>query len=142
MLRRLYTHPKHGRLVAMESVAQKFPAMLAALIWKRDQVCRTLWCDAPIRNTDHAERLADGGDTSYLNGNGECEACNQAKEAVGWRVRARPGPTGLQDPDIPHTIDTVTPTGHVYESVAPQVGVVRRPVAMEIYLADDFTLAS
>jgi hypothetical protein len=142
MLRRLYTHPRHGRLVAMESVAQKFPAMLAALIRKRDQICRQRWCDAAVRHTDHALRRADGGDTSYVNGDGSCEACNQAKEAVGWRVRPRPGPAGLQDNDIPHTIDTVTPTGHVYTSVAPQVGVVRRPLAMEIYIAEDFTLAS
>jgi hypothetical protein len=142
MLRRLYTHPKHGRLVAMESVAQEFPAMLAALIRKRDQICRQRWCDAPIRNSDHAQRKADGGPTSYVNGQGTCEACNQAKEAIGWRVRARPGPAGLQDPHIPHTIETVTPTGHVYTSVAPQVGVVRRPMAMEIYVAEDFTLAS
>jgi hypothetical protein len=142
MLRRLYTHPRHGRLVAMESVAQKFPAMLAALIRKRDQVCRTRWCDAPIRHTDHAERRADGGATSYANGEGTCEACNQAKEAIGWRVRARPGPAGLHDPDIPHTIETVTPTGHVYTSVAPQVGVVRRPLVMEVYVAEDFTLVS
>jgi hypothetical protein len=142
MLRRLYTHPKHGRLVAMESVAQEFPAMLAALIRKRDQICRQRWCDAPIRNSDHARSKADGGPTSYLNGQGTCEACNQAKEAIGWRVRARPGPAGLQDPHIPHTIETVTPTGHVYTSVAPQVGVVRRPMSMEIYLSEDFTLAS
>lgn len=142
MLRRLYTHPKHGRLVAMESVAQEFPAMLAALIRKRDQICRQRWCDAPIRNSDHAQRKADGGPTSYLNGQGTCEACNQAKEAIGWRVRPRPGPAGLQDPHIPHTIETVTPTGHVYTSVAPQVGVVRRPLSMEIYLAEDSTLAS
>ncbi len=142
MLRRLYTHPKHGRLVAMESVAQEFPAMLAALIRKRDQICRQRWCDAPIRNSDHAQRQADGGSTSYLNGQGTCEACNQAKEAVGWRVRARPGPAGLQDHHTPHTIETVTPTGHVYTSVAPQVGVVRRSLPMEIYLAADFTLAS
>ncbi len=142
MLRRLYTHPRHGRLVAMESAAQRFPAMLAALIRKRDQICRQLWCGALIRHTDHAQRRADGGDTSYANGDGSCEACNQAKEAVGWRVRARPGPAGLQDPYIPHTIETVTPTGHVYTSVAPQVGVVRRPMSMEIYLGEDFTLAS
>jgi hypothetical protein len=142
MLRRLYTHPTNGRLVAMESGAQEFPAMLAALIRKRDQICRQRWCDAAIRNTDHAQRKADGGATSYVNGQGTCEACNQAKEAVGWRVRARPGPAGLHDPHLPHAIETITPTGHVYTSVAPQVGVVRRALPMEIYVADDFTLVS
>lgn len=139
MLRRLYTHPTNGRLVAMESVAQQFPASLAALIRKRDQICRRPWCGAAIRNTDHARRKADGGATSYVNGEGTCEACNQSKEAIGWLVRPRPGPAGQQDP---HTIETITPTGHVYTSVAPQVGVVRRPLPLEIYVADDFVLAS
>jgi hypothetical protein len=35
-----------------------------------------------------------------------------------------------------------TPTGHVYTSVAPQVGIVRRPIAMELYMAEDFRVAS
>jgi hypothetical protein len=138
-LRRLYTHPTNGRLVTMESVARKFPDALAALIRLRDQRCRNRWCDAPIRDSDHAKSTAEGGVTSYLNGQGLCEACNIAKEAPGWAARPRPGPAGLQDP---HTVETTTPTGHVYTSVAPQVGVVRRPIAMEVYVAEDFGLAS
>jgi hypothetical protein len=138
-LRRLYTHPEHGRLVAMESRASRFPAMLAALIRKRDQRCRNPWCDAPVRDSDHARARAEGGATSYVNGQGLCEACNIAKEAPGWRARPRPGPAGQQDP---HTVETTTPTGHVYTSVAPQVGIVRRPLAMELYVSEDFPVAS
>nr|WP_307785741.1 HNH endonuclease [Nocardioides luteus] len=44
----------------------------------------------PIRNIDHIERHADGGETSAQNLQGLCERCNQAKEAIGWQ--ARPGP--------------------------------------------------
>lgn len=137
-LRRLYTHPTHGRLVAMESVASRFPPALAALIRLRDQRCRHPWCDAPVRDIDHADPQAQGGVTSHANGQGLCEACNIAKEAPGWVVRPRPGPAGLQDP---HVVETVTPTGHVYTSVAPQVGLVTRPISLELYVSEDFTQA-
>ncbi|HEY0950846.1 HNH endonuclease, partial [Nocardioides sp.] len=134
-LRRLYVHPATGRLVAAESRSRRFPAGLADLIGLRDQGrCRTPWCDAPIADHDHAQGLAEGGPTSLVNGQGLCEACNIAKEAIGWRARPRPGPDGHHDL---HTIETTTPTGHVYTSVAPQVRVVRRPMSMEIYLGDE-----
>ena len=45
-------------------------------------------------------------------------------------------PVAFEKTTLPQT------AGHVYTSVAPQVGVVRRPMPMEIYLAEDFTLAS
>jgi hypothetical protein len=140
VLRRLYAHPGTGRLVAMESGATRFPDGLAGLIRLRDAGrCRCGWCGAPIADTDHATAKAEGGATSFANGQGACEACNIAKEAPGWTARPRPGPDG--HPDL-HTIETITPTGHVYTSVAPQVRVVRRPVSMEIYLAEDFATAS
>ncbi len=133
-LRRLYASPRTGRLVAMESRSSRFPDGLAELIGLRDQDrCRRGWCDAPIRDSDHATSRAEGGDTSFANGQGHCEACNIAKEAPGWTARPRPGPDGQRN-DL-HTIETTTPTGHIYSSVAPQVRVVRRPVSMEIYLA-------
>lgn len=55
-LRRLYAHPRAGALVAMESRARIFPRGLAAFIALRDQRCRTPYCDAPIRHSDHAHR--------------------------------------------------------------------------------------
>jgi hypothetical protein len=139
-LRRLYTHPGTGRVVGLESTTGPFPAGLAALIRLRDQGrCRTLWCDAPVRDTDHVTSRAEGGQTSFDNGQGLCEACNIAKEAPGWTARPRPGPAG---PQHPHTVETTTPTGHVYTSVAPQVRVVRRPLAMEIYHGEGLPAAS
>ncbi len=108
-VRRLFTDPV-GQLVAMESRARKAPDGLAEFIATRDGgICRTVGCDAPIRNIDHIQRHADGGQTSAENLQGLCERCNQAKEAVGWR--ARPGPDG--------SITTVTPTGHTYTSPPP-----------------------
>ncbi|MFD4327404.1 HNH endonuclease [Nocardioides sp. NPDC058538] len=108
-VRRLFTDPA-GRLVAMESRARKAPDGLAEFIATRDGgICRTNGCDAPIRNIDHVERHADGGETRAENLQGLCERCNQAKEALGWR--ARPRPDG--------TIITTTPTGHTYTSPPP-----------------------
>lgn len=57
-LRRLYASPTTGELVAMDSRARLFPAGLARFIRLRDQVCRTPWCDAPIRHIDHVRRHA------------------------------------------------------------------------------------
>jgi hypothetical protein len=108
-VRRLFTDPA-GQLVAMESRSRKAPDGLAEFITTRDGgICRTNGCDAPIRNIDHVERHADGGETSAENLQGLCERCNQAKEALGWQ--ARPGPDG--------SIITITPTGHTYISPPP-----------------------
>ncbi|MBB3091243.1 hypothetical protein FHS12_004208 [Nocardioides albus] len=109
-VRRLFTDPA-GQLVAMESRSRKAPDGLAEFITTRDGgICRTVGCDAPIRNIDHVERHADGGETRAENLQGLCERCNQAKEALGWQ--ARPGPDG--------SIVTITPTGHTYVSPPPE----------------------
>ncbi|SDD51389.1 HNH endonuclease [Auraticoccus monumenti] len=110
-IRRLYTTPGTGELVAADSRARRYPARLAQLIRLRDRTCRTPWCDAPIRHTDHVVPATDGGATSLGNGQGLCEACNYAKESPGWTARPRPGPR--------HTVRTTTPTGHGYQSTAP-----------------------
>lgn len=112
--RRIYTSPATGSLVAMDSKARSMPAAIARVLRARDRVCRTPWCDAPIRHSDHVEGVADGGETSERNGQGLCEACNYAKQAPGWRARPSPG--------IRHTVTFSTPTGHVYRSTAPPTG--------------------
>jgi hypothetical protein len=111
-LRRLYRHPTTGTLVTMESRARLFPKALAAFIALRDDTCRTPYCNAPIRHTDHAVPDSRGGPTTALNGNGTCEACNYAKEAPGWRVRTH-------DQDGCHTTEFTTPTGTTYTGKAP-----------------------
>jgi hypothetical protein len=110
-LRRLFTHPESGELVAMETRRRFFDGPLRRFLVLRDQTCRNPWCDAPIRHLDHIERAADGGPTSGDNGQGLCEACNHAKEAAGWHTRRLPGPD--------HLVETTTPTGHRYQSRAP-----------------------
>ena len=80
-LRRLYATPGTGELVAMDSKARFFPTALALFILLRDRFCRTPWCGAPIRHSDHAHTAADGGETSSVNGQGLCVACNIASRA-------------------------------------------------------------
>jgi hypothetical protein len=53
-LRRLYATPATGTLVALDSVARTFPQGLRDFIDQRDQVCRTPYCDAPIRLHAHS----------------------------------------------------------------------------------------
>jgi hypothetical protein len=113
-LRRLYTSPATGQLVAMDARSRRFPKGLVRLVRHRDQFCRTPWCGAPIRHLDHSEPHADGGPTSATNGQGLCEACNHHKQAPGWRALPRPGPD--------HVVVTTTPTGHTYRSRAPALG--------------------
>ncbi|MGH3499020.1 MAG: DUF222 domain-containing protein [Nocardioidaceae bacterium] len=108
-LRRLYARPDTGRLVAMESNSRCFPSALATLIRLRDQQCRTPWCEAPVRHTDHVQGVDEGGATSFVNGQGLCEACNYAKQAPGWR--ARPSPNG--------TVTVITPIGMTYTTAPP-----------------------
>ena len=113
-LKRLYEKPETGDLVAMDSRAQRFPDGMAAFLRMRDRGCRVTYCDAPVRHLDHAQDRALGGATDTSNGQGVCEGHNYAKQAHGWRARPRPGPR--------HTIETTTPTGHVYTSTAPRLG--------------------
>nr|WP_211096880.1 HNH endonuclease signature motif containing protein [Arthrobacter echini] len=110
-LRRLYTAPGTGELLAVESRSRLFTAGQRRFIQIRDRSCRTPYCDAPIRHYDHIVPWQDAGPTSLQNGAGLCEACNHTKEIRGWRAGTRAGPT--------HTIDLRTPTGHIYTSTAP-----------------------
>ena len=108
-LRRLFTSPVTGQLVAMESKARAFTAGQRRFIRYRDQGrCRTPWCDATIRHTDHITPHGRGGPTRVANGQGYCEACNHAKQAPGWQGYAWAGESVV-----------ITPTGHRYGSRAP-----------------------
>jgi hypothetical protein len=109
-LRRLYTAPGTGDLVAMELKARLFPPGLRRFVQVRDQTCRTPYCDAPIRHLDHILPWHSGGTTSRSNGAGLCE-CNHSKEVPGWSAHPRPGPR--------HTLQLTTLTGHSYQSTAP-----------------------
>ncbi|MBG6180479.1 hypothetical protein IWX62_001683 [Arthrobacter sp. CAN_A1] len=110
-VRRLYTTPGTGDLVAMDSRARLFTRVQRRYITARDDTCRTPYCDAPIRHVDHIVAWHRGGCTSISNGAGLCEACNHTKETPGWTAQPRPGPR--------HSLRITTPTGHSYDSTAP-----------------------
>ncbi|WP_246490670.1 DUF222 domain-containing protein [Brevibacterium oceani] len=104
-LRRLYTRPEDGQLVRMDSRRREFSGLLRRMVVLRDDVCRSPWCEAPIKQADHVVSFASGGDTDWENSSGLCAACNYAKELSGWRHNV-----------TPDALEVVTPTGHRYRS--------------------------
>jgi hypothetical protein len=114
-LRRLYTAPGTGELLATDSKARLFTGRLRRFIETRDDTCRTPYCDAPIRHIDHVVPWHSGGKTNLSNAAGLCEACNHTKENPGWSTKTKPG---VVDTDV-HTLEISTPTGHTYQSKAP-----------------------
>jgi hypothetical protein len=110
-LRRLYTAPGTGDLLALDSKARLFPPGLRRFLQIRDDTCRTPYCDAPIRHHDHIIPWHQDGPTTSNNGQGLCEACNHTKETPGWTARTVNGPR--------HTVQLQTPAGHTYCSTAP-----------------------
>jgi Domain of unknown function (DUF222) len=122
-LRRLYTHPDNGTLVAMDSDRRLFDGALRRFLITRDGgTCREPWCDAAIRHLDHVLDHARGGPTSADNGQGTCVRDNLVKQTPGFVSRLVDHPPG----DHPgrshgHTVEVTTPTGHRYYSTAPPI---------------------
>lgn len=79
-VRRLFTDPPTGRLLARDTRKRLFTGALRELVIARDQTCRNAWCGAPIRHVDHIQRFADRGSTSEDNGQGLCARCNLSRE--------------------------------------------------------------
>ena len=120
-LRRLYTAPGTGELVAMDSKARIFPPGLKRFLQVRDDTCRTPFCDSPIRHHDHVVSWHNKGATIHQNGQGLCESCNHTKETTGWAARPVSGAR--------HSVEFTTPTGHTYRSMAPPLpGMPLKPV--------------
>src|SRR5690625_1725020 len=102
-IRRMYTRPSDGQLVALESRRRRFPDGLANMILLRDDTCATPGCNSPIEDADHRQPWAAGGPTSWANATGLCKRCNQRKENRGWQY------SGTID-----ELTVITPTGHRY----------------------------
>ncbi len=124
-LRRLYTAPGTGELVAVDSKARLFTPGQRRFIEARDDTCRTPYCDAPIRHFDHIIPWHNNGPMSLANGAGLCEACNHTKELPGWRATPNPAAESAGS-GARHTIELRTPTGHTYRSTAPPLPGSRR----------------
>ncbi len=116
-IRRLHT--RSGRLVGLDSTRRRFTPAQQRFLRLRDRTCRTPWCDAPIRHGDHVTPHRRGGRTHVANGQGLCESCNHARQALYWHSRVRPD----------GTIITRTPTGHAYCGRPPDLsGPCRSPL--------------
>jgi hypothetical protein len=111
-VRRFFTDGCSGLLSAVDTKRRLVTGILRRAVIYRDQWCRTPWCGAPIRHLDHVTGVAEGGATTIANVQGLCEACNYAKEGVGWR--ARPGLGGAGD-----SVEITTPSGQTYTSRPP-----------------------
>lgn len=92
-LRRLYTHPTSGELVAVESRARAFPPALSRFLRWRSMTCAGPFCNADIRHDDHIRPYSSGGHTCLDNGNGLCALCN-GKETQGVIARTPNRPPG------------------------------------------------
>lgn len=86
VLRRLYTHPTSGELVALESRARFFPPALRRFLTWRDGTCRAPYCNAAVRQHDHIHPASRGGATTADNGQSTCALCNGSKEHDSRRV--------------------------------------------------------
>jgi hypothetical protein len=134
-LRRLFTAPEDGTLVAMDSTRRVFDGALRRFLIARDGTCRTPWCDAPVRHIDHVVDHASGGLTTAHNGQGLCVRCNHTKQLPGWRARPEVAPPPGEWRT--HTVVTLTPTGHRYRALAPPVlpcGASGEPSLLERHL--------
>ncbi|OKH81682.1 HNH endonuclease [Mycobacterium sp. ST-F2] len=128
-VRRLYAQPGTNKLVAMESKSRAFPKALARFIALRDQICRTPYCNARIRHTDHIRPHAQHGPTSVHNGQGQCAHCNYVKEEPGWHAAT------TYDRHGRHTVTLTTPTGAVYTSAAPPMPTGLQILTRRVHLA-------
>jgi len=114
-IRRLFRLDGTDHLLAMDSTSRTFDGLLRDFIRLRDQLCRTPWCGARIRTSDHVEPAATGGPTNAHNGQGLCQDCNLTKETPGWHHQVPSGPLE------PHLVAITTPTGHHHHSRAPDL---------------------
>lgn len=112
--RRLFAAP-HDGVTGGDPARRCFDGTLAALVGYRDGGrCREPFCDAPARQVDHIVPHRSGGPTTFTNGRATCVRSNQVREMPGWQVRLVHDGRG----EHPHTVVTVTPTGHAYTSRA------------------------
>ncbi len=105
--RRLVT--RDGIVIGGDSRRRVFDGALETFIRARDgNRCTAPYCDAPIRHIDHKERWADGGRTTFVNGDGLCEFHNHAREPLHGpcRVRERPRGAHAQRDDTGRGTDT------------------------------------
>jgi hypothetical protein len=107
-IRRLFSDPVDGTLVARDPRRRRFDRPTSAHIRTRDRTCRQPGCDLTIRDDDHIQDHQFGGPTTADNGQGLCARSHTLKHQPGWSVTSQ-GKTTIWR----------TPTGHEYRSDPP-----------------------
>ena len=125
-VRRLFTHPKSGALVALDSHRRVFTGQLRHQLVLTNPICATPWCDAPVRHADHPTPVRNGGTTSWHNAAGLCEACNYTKDLPGWNA------TMITKADGTRILDLTDPTTHHHHSRAPDPPGTPDPITRRI----------
>src|SRR5690625_4800654 len=72
-IRRMYTRPDDGQLVALESTRRRFPDGLVTMLRVRDDSCATPWCNSPIQDADHRRSWSTVGTSSWANSTVLCK---------------------------------------------------------------------
>lgn len=111
-LRRIFSAPGSGDLIAMESKARCYPGPLATFIRLRDQRCRSPHCGASITQIDHITPHARGGETSERNGEGYCARCNLVKEHPEMHVGGNGSETTITTGGLRSTSRPPAPPGN------------------------------
>lgn len=109
--RRLVADPVDGRLLDRGSRRYRIPKTLREGTIARDQTWRWPGSTARIREVDHVEDHAHGGETSGGNLQGLGVRAHHGKHHLGWDVVG----------DANEELTWVTPTGHRYPSRPPPV---------------------
>lgn len=92
IVRRLVTDPIDDHLLTIDSKQRFFRGELRDLLFTAHPRCSAPGCDRPSKECEHIIRFADGGTTTAINGVGECQAHNLARERPGFDLK--PGPNG------------------------------------------------
>ena len=135
-LRRLFTAPNTGELVAMDSRRRCFTKGQREFIARRDQTCRTPWCDAPIRHTDHIQPHETGGPTTSTTHRATAKPATTPNKPPAGTPKSPHTPTDTPStsPPPPHTATKAAPpthpaqqpTSHPSKSKSPGGSTLRR----------------
>ena len=116
--------PTRRRVAGRDGLqAAPVPDGLRRLIQTRDRTCRTPWCGAPIRHTDHVIPVAAGRRRPpRRTGKGCARPATTPNKPPAGPPHPHPDPAGAGD-----RVEITTPTGHTYPSHPPPLPHAREP---------------
>jgi hypothetical protein len=109
-VKRLYSDPVDGTLVAADSRRRRFDGALRDFVIARDRTCRGIKCASPIRDIDHVRPFGDGGLTTPSNGQGLSRNCHTSRDHPTLRV---------DEADANGVIIWTTPSNRTFRSLPP-----------------------